>query len=188
MKKLRPLVEEYLQDLGLLKTVKLGSSGSRKKRVPTKADNDKLSAAISQAMRFNTGMIAATFSMLCVFVVAALFFAFYYRSNIGVSFAGDGVAFAASFGALALLLRLTAEITLMQVSLLVLNEMPPEQAANILGLLYWGHIRSVPKSLRVKQDINAVGEGITTIAAAEGINIETFSVVTERASDSHQRQ
>jgi len=182
MKRLKSVVEEYLKEIGRLEAIKLGPD---KKPIVTTSDNRKLAKAISQAARLNICMIAVAFLMLCALFVVAVFLLFHYRSNIGVSLGGGSISFAASFGVVFWLRRLTVEITLMQVSLSVLIEMPAEQAADILSLLYWGHIKSVRKSLRIKQNITVAGNQHTIVTSGENTTIRALSVAPKRMSDSH---
>jgi preprotein translocase subunit SecG len=183
MKRLKSVVEEYLKDIGRLEDIKLGPS---KQRMVTISDNRKLENAISQAAKLNLYMVAVAFVMMCVLFVVAVFLLYQHRSNIGVSLGGGSVAFAASFGAVFWLHRLTVENTLIQVSLSILIEMPPEQAADILSLLYWGHLKSVTENSRIhtSQRITADGKQHVIVTNSGQMNIGALSVAPERPSDS----
>jgi preprotein translocase subunit SecG len=181
MKRLKSVVEEYLKDIGRLEEVKLGPG---KKRIVTASDNRRLSQAISRAARLNICLMAVAFLMLCALFAAAVFLLFYRQSDVGVSLGGGSGAFAASFGVIFWLRRLTVEMTLMQVSLSILIEMPPEQAVEILTLLYWGHIRSGKESSTISQRINAAGKQHTILTSSGDMTIGALSVASERASDS----
>jgi hypothetical protein len=142
MTPLRLIVEEYLSNIGQLKPIVLGDG---EERPLTKQDNQNLIGLLEQRAKSNSYIVIITIVMLIVLFVLALFFLFYYRNDtktVGFIF---GVTLLSNLGIIGRLRKLWIEKNMVDISLIVTERMPPNQAAKFINLLYWNLIKSPRK-------------------------------------------
>jgi hypothetical protein len=138
MKRLQSVYDDYLKRIERLAEVQLGAP---KARAVAEADSRFFRELLDRRVKSSQRLV-----MLCIILLFVLFGAgvavmLYYLnspSGVGISL---GVTFFSLLSVVEKLRRIWHEKTLMEVTLTVLREMPPPEAAKFIETLYWSAIR-----------------------------------------------
>ncbi|MEK6280195.1 MAG: hypothetical protein AABN95_07545 [Acidobacteriota bacterium] len=139
MKQLSGILEDYLSSIDRFGELGLGE---RPRRVVKKNDNQHLAKALDQRLKFNKHFVVVILMFLCILFVVATSFLFFYRHDVKVFYGVFGALLLSNFGIIKWLRQLWWEMNTMDISLYVLRELPPEEAAAFISRLYWDFVRS----------------------------------------------
>lgn len=136
MTRAKHLLEQYLRKIDRLEPVTLG--GESEKKV-TKDDNDFLKSLLVNQITFNNKIIIIALVMLILIFMLNVYLTIYaIREPEAIKVAFNGAfTFSSLFLIINWLRKLWAEKSLMDVSLMIAQDMPPEQAARYIGTVYW---------------------------------------------------
>lgn len=143
MNKLKSIYQSFLEDNSLLELEKLGSD--EKKVAPSKNASLNLKSNILKQSKFNNNIVIVSIVLLCIIFGLGIFFAIYYRDNpttIGVIFGGT---FLSLLAIVSRLRRIWLEKSLMDVSLSVLEDLPPQDAAKFIQTIYYNMLENEKK-------------------------------------------
>ena len=138
MKELTSAIENYLESTGQLQLKQLGP---REEKAITREHNQRLAARLSRRRQSNDRIVIIATAVLCVLFVLGIALLLYYRDNPTVIWPAVGGMLASNLGIVASLRRLWIEKTLIDSLLVVAAELPPEQAAKYIVLLYWNLVK-----------------------------------------------
>lgn len=136
MSRIEHLLENYLRRIQRLEPVTLGGDGETK---VTREDNDYLKDLLIRQIAFNQKIIVIALVMLVLIFLLDLYLALHaIREPEAIRVAFNGAFTLSSlFLVINWLRRLWVEKSLMDVSLMIARDMPPEQAARYIGTVYW---------------------------------------------------
>lgn len=134
--KAKSVFEEYLKKIGQLEPVQLGDE---KEFQATKEDNEFLKAHLVHQIKSNNNIIWLAILMLVLIFILDIYLILYSLKEpevIKVAFNG-AFTISSLFLIINWLRKLWAEKSLMDVSLIIAQDMPPNQAAKYIGSVYW---------------------------------------------------
>lgn len=134
MKKLTNIFEKYLERIDRLKTIPLGEHHSRK---ITQDDNSFLNHLLDVQTRFNKNLLIIYVLLLCIIFIIGVILVFYFISSpakIGVVFGGTFLSLLAVVDRLG---RIWKEKNIIDMTLILVNNMPPDQTAAVIQTLYY---------------------------------------------------
>jgi len=138
VKRLRLVFEKYLSQIGRLEPIKLGSGG---KRPIKKEDSEFFMRILLQELRFNKNLIILYVSLLFALFGISIFFVFYHFT----SHETGGIIFSGYFLSILIIVdrlrRLWHEKSVMDMVLIVVKELPPQEIVRVIETLYWNSIR-----------------------------------------------
>lgn len=141
MKQLKELYEEYLKGIGKFdEAIALGARGGQaetKDNVQLGEQSRMLTKRLNQRFRFNNGIILLAIVLLCILFSIGIFLVFYHRNSPSVMGGVFGGTFLALLSIIGWLHKLWKEKSLMDISLWVLEGLPPEKSAECINILYW---------------------------------------------------
>jgi len=147
MKRLRSAYEQYLTRIERLNKIQLGTDANKKKSRPiTEEDNQYFIKLLDKQLKFNLNIVIIYITMLCVLFGIGVFLVFYYLNSprvIGLIFGGT---FFSLLTVIEKLRRLWHEKSIIDISLTVIQELPPKETAKVIEILYWNSIRKPNKS------------------------------------------
>lgn len=149
MKQLKKVVEEYLERIGRLQEVQLGLGG---KQSVKKEDNILLSQLLSKQVKSNEYILILAILLLCVTYLIASFFLLSHRDDASTTKIVSGSAFLLILEIVRRLRQLWIEKNVLDISLIMLRQLPPDQAANFINVLYWTFIRRSSKRMEMPDD------------------------------------
>lgn len=134
--KAKSVFEQYLAKIGKLEPIQLGDD---KEIQVTKEDNDFLKTHLLGQIKSNNTIIWLAIGMLVVIFLLDIYLILYSLKEpevIKVVFNGTFTV-SSLFLIINWLRKLWAEKSLMDISLCVAQDMPPEQAAKYIASIYW---------------------------------------------------
>ncbi|MBK8703375.1 MAG: hypothetical protein IPN33_06955 [Saprospiraceae bacterium] len=143
MSKISTIFHSYLSDNSLLDLEKLGSED--KKVEVSRNTSDTLKNNILRESKFNNNIVVVAIVLLCIIFGLGIFFAIYYRDSpttIGVIFGGT---FLSLLAIVSRLRKIWLEKSLMDVSLSVIEDMSPQDAAKFIQTIYYNMLESNKK-------------------------------------------
>ena len=143
MKKLKSIYQAFLEDTNLLELEKLGSD-ERNVEIHKSASLNLKSNILKQS-KLNNNILIVSIVLLCIIFGLGIFFAVYYRDNpttIGVIFGGT---FLSLLAIVSRLRRIWLENILMDVSINVIEDLPPQDAAKFIQTIYYNMLRNEKK-------------------------------------------
>jgi hypothetical protein len=143
MSKISTIFHSYLSDNSLLNLEKLGSEDN--KINVSKNASDTLKNNILRESKFNNNIVVVAIVLLCIIFGLGIFFAIYYRDNpttIGVIFGGT---FLSLLAIVSRLRKIWLEKSLMDVSLCVIEDMSPQDAAKFIQTIYYNMLENNKK-------------------------------------------
>jgi hypothetical protein len=130
--------EAYLSRIGRLADEKLGDDEAvLAKEMPTEQDSKFLQGMIKKQVAFNNGMMVLALVGLCIIFIIDIYFIFYYRDEpktLAFLFSGTFVSLA---GVITWLRKLWVQKSVFDVSMNVLQELDPVEAAKFIEVTYW---------------------------------------------------
>lgn len=144
MRDLKTIVENYLGSTGQLEEVPLGGGGERE---PPAEANVRLSAALHERLKFSDRIALILVLMLCILFVVSVARMFYYRDDGNTTGIVAG-SLLANLLIVGWLRRIWRDVTMARMASSVLHELPPEQAARFISVLYWNHLRQLPRGAK----------------------------------------
>lgn len=143
MNDVKSIFQKYLKDTQLLQLEQLGSEQKAVK--VTEKEGNLLKDNLTAQMKFNNNIVVISIVLLCIIFLTGIFFVFYYRnspSTIGVVFGGT---FLSLLAIVTRLRKIWLEKSLMDVSLSVINDLPPEDAAKFIQTIYYNMLEDKKK-------------------------------------------
>lgn len=137
--KIEKSFEQYLSAIGRLKEESLGGE---EEASPITVTNSKMmeKLLISQS-KFNNNMLMVAIIGLCVIFIIDIFFIFYYKDNATALSVILGVTGLSLVGVIKWLRKLWLEKSVLDVSLAVVENLPPTEAAKFIETTYWSIIK-----------------------------------------------
>ena len=143
MKRLKLVFEEYLKGIGrFAQTIDLGREEIEPRPV-TEKDSQFLTAQLNRQYKANNNMIIIATTMLVILFVLGVFLVFYYLDSPKIISVVFGGTFLSLLSIISRLHKLWIEKNMMDVSLIILQTLTPEQAAQFFKELYWNKIRQL---------------------------------------------
>lgn len=137
------MFESYLNKLGDLKPVQLGKHG----KIPPISEDvlEKSGASFKELLlsqiKFNNGIILTAVIGLVIIFIIDIYFIFYYRDDLKALAFLFGGTFLSLIGVIRWLRKLWMDKTVMDVTLGVIQDLPPEVAMQHIQVTYWRIIR-----------------------------------------------
>lgn len=134
------IIEYYIKETGQLKPVMLGSED--KPRAVQKDEQDRLKDNLQKRLKSNDLILTIAIILLCVIFVIGVFFVIYYKDNpktIGVVFGGT---FLSLLTIVLQLRKIWLDKNILDVSLNVIENLQPEDAADFIKTLYWNLLKN----------------------------------------------
>jgi uncharacterized protein YqhQ len=135
------MYEVYLKGIGKLEeAIVLGSPGDQK-GLKSSDEIDRQSRILTESLdkrfKFNNNIIILAILLLCILFAIGVFLVFFYRNSPSVMGGVFGGTFLALLSIIKWLHKLWKEKSLMDISLCILEGLPPEKAAESISTLYW---------------------------------------------------
>jgi len=143
MKRLRENFAGYLKRIGRY-DVTLGPGDEHP---VTKEDSQFLTQSLSRQMKSDNYLIVIAILILFLSLAAVFFLLLSNRQNPQMIKLVSGAAVFLTLGSVRWLHRLWREKTFTAISLAVLDQMPPREAADVITLFYWSFMQK-PSGLR----------------------------------------
>lgn len=143
MKKITAIVEHFLKETRQLDFIQLGGEETEIE-VTTKQINT-FKETLSKSKRFNKNIILFAIILLGITFLIGIFFVFYHRDNprtIGLLFGGT---FLSLLVIITQLRKLWLNKSLMDLSLSVIQDLPPKEAAKFVETIYWNTLNTKAK-------------------------------------------
>jgi hypothetical protein len=153
---LTPVIEEYLKSVGALAPVTLGDRKKDSVDLPAAAtakDNELFARALERRAASGRYIIVITVVLLCLLSGVVLVSALRYRDDPKVLGALVAGAFLSQLGIVARLRQLWLDKTVIDISIPVLEELPANEAADFICLLYWNLVRKGSKGVARKSGV-----------------------------------
>ena len=138
MKELTSAIENYLESTGQLQLKQMGPG---EERAITREHNQRLVTRLGRIGRSNDRIVIIAIGVLCVLFVLGISLLLYHRDNLTAVWPVVGGMLVSNLAIVRWLRRLWIEKTLIGIMLVVAAELPPEQAAKYILLLYWNLIK-----------------------------------------------
>ena len=135
MNRLQSTFEEYLKHINRLDHIHLGDEN--KFRYLKVNDNKALSELINNRLKFAHKLIIIYVSMICILFCFGIFLLFYYLNSpnkIAIIFGGTFLSMLAISDRLR---RLWHEKNTLDIIWILVQDLPPEQIATVIEILYW---------------------------------------------------
>lgn len=146
MKHLEAVLEDYLSRVGRLGELGLGEES----KGASTEDSNYLAKILDQKLQFNKLIVVAIMICLGVLFVVATSIVVWYRHDVRAFYAIFGLLLLSNFGIIKWLRQLWWEMNIMDISLSVVRELPPDEAAAFISHLYWDFLRGSPSSRLAK--------------------------------------
>jgi hypothetical protein len=137
MKRLQSVFEGYLQKIGRLAPEDLGNEPQS----VTENDKKNIVEQLSKEFAFNQKIIVVYIVMLFLLFGVGIFIVLYYLNSPKAIGAVWGGTFLSLLGIVERLRRLWREKSIMDVTLSVIQDLPPEETVKMIELFYWSFIR-----------------------------------------------
>ena len=141
MKQLKEIYKDYLESIGRLDEEICLGPRLDKKEVEDKStlirQSRFLSERLNNRFRFNNKLIIIAVVLLCILFAAGVILVFYYRDSPSVMGGVFGGTFLSLLSIIGWLHKLWKEKSLMDISLSILESLPPEKASDCINTLYW---------------------------------------------------
>jgi hypothetical protein len=141
LKQLKEIYKDYLESIGRLdEEISLGPR-TDKKEVEDKStiirQSRFLSERLNNRFRFNNKIIIIAVVLLCILFAMGVILVFYYRDSPSVMGGVFGGTFLSLLSIIGWLHKLWKEKSMMDISLSILEGLPPEKALDCINTLYW---------------------------------------------------
>jgi hypothetical protein len=141
LKQLKEIYKDYLESIGRLdEEISLGPR-TDKKEVEDKSTIIRQSRFWSERLnnrfRFNNKIIIIAVVLLCILFAMGVILVFYYRDSPSVMGGVFGGTFLSLLSIIGWLHKLWKEKSMMDISLSILEGLPPEKALDCINTLYW---------------------------------------------------
>jgi len=146
MNKITALVEDFLKDTKQLDLKKLGGEEGE----ITQEQISSFTESLKKSERFNKNIILLAIVLLCIIFGIGVFFIFYFRNEpktIGILFGGT---FLSLIPIITQLRKLWLNKSLMDLSINVIQNLPPKEAAKFMETLYWNMLNTKAKKEPLK--------------------------------------
>ncbi len=141
MKQLKEIYKDYLKRIGRLDEEVCLGPRTDKKDVKDKGtiirQSRFLSERLNNRFRFNNKIIILAVVLLCILFAVGVILVFYYRDSPSVMGGIFGGTFLSLLSIIGWLHKLWKEKSLMDISLSILEGLPPEKASDCISTLYW---------------------------------------------------
>lgn len=134
MKHIKKIFEDYLNRIGELKPVQLGDDD---KRIVTEKDSAFLETQINGQRNFNNTIIIVAMVVLCVIFLVGVALVIKYIDHIEKINIVFGGTFLSLLSIVYWLRKLWLEKSVLDISMGIIQNMPPEKAADYISTLYW---------------------------------------------------
>lgn len=174
MKRLRLACEAYLHRLGRLQPVRLGYSDAHP---VTQEDNQFLVQQLRATSKANKTMIGLMTTILCVSYGPGAWLMFHHVTSPGTIGSVLGGTFVALFLIVARLRQLWRETSFIEIVSTTVDELPPEQVAQVVELLYWAFMRNTSRP--TTRELEAWQDSEPDVATASDVATDTQLVSWE---------
>jgi len=141
MSKLERTFEDYLSRIDRLDELGMGEQGDGG-RTASNDDSNYLARALDHNLRINKYVVLGILACLGILFVIAASILISYRNDVRALYIVLALLLLSNFGIIRWLRQLWWELNIMDISLSVVRELPPEQPATSIGHLYWDFLRS----------------------------------------------
>lgn len=139
MKRVKTAYRQYLQRIERLDEINLGRKKTEKKksRPVTRVDNQLFEKLLQEQLKLNQWMVILFVIMLCIIFCGGLFLAFYFINSPGKLGGFSGITLLSLLVIVERLQRLWKEKSLMDITLLMVRELPAEEMVKVVETIYW---------------------------------------------------
>jgi len=141
MESVKQIFKDFLENAGKLELIKLGSEETSRAPKAGKIENVKFTDRLKTKRTANNSIIILAVTMLFIVFLLGVFFAFYYRDKMNVMGGAFAVLLLLLTGIIRQLRSLWLEKTLMDVSIALMDDLPPEEGLKFIQVVYRKHLK-----------------------------------------------